>query len=77
MNAATIHRIADNLTNGNTSDAKKQAKRVSFVNLQLGFFSGLGWSKTHATAAAVYLKTPTPETWQQYCDASAAEKGTS
>jgi uncharacterized protein YjbI with pentapeptide repeats len=70
MNPATLFRIADNLTNGNLTDAKKQAKRVSFVNLQLGFFSALAWSKTKATAAAIYLKNPSQETWQQFCDAS-------
>jgi hypothetical protein len=70
MNANAIHRIADNLVNGNQADAKKLAKRVSFAELQIGF-AALGWSEGHATAAAIYLKKPSPATWQRYCDASA------
>lgn len=71
MSTNAIHRIADNLVNGNLTDAKKQAKRVSFAELQLGF-RAFGWGEVHAAAAALYLKHPSPTTWQRYCDASVA-----
>lgn len=64
-----MHRIVDDLVNGNLSDAKRRAARYSQGALQLGFFFTAGFSKRKATAAAVYLKNPSQDTWQQYCDA--------
>lgn len=63
-----IQRIADNLENGNLTDAKAQAKRYSARALYTGFVS-VGMSTKRAEAAATYLKGPTQETYQRYCDA--------
>ncbi len=60
--------IADNLINGNLTDAKRQAKRVSQGTLAAGFFS-IGFSLRKSAAAALYLKHPTNQTWQSFCDA--------
>jgi hypothetical protein len=69
MNTRQIQRITENLVNGNLTDAKQQAKRVSYAALKLALVSGSGWSESKATAAASYLKNASNETFQQYCDA--------
>ncbi len=68
-NETTIERIANDLTNGNLTDAKKAARRVSIHSLRMGFVAQAGWSDAKATAAAHYLKGPSQESFQAFCDA--------
>lgn len=60
--------VANNLINGNTADAKTGARRLRAGEIKSGFIH-LGWSSTRALAAAIYLKNPTQDTYQAYCDA--------
>lgn len=69
MNDTQCERICANLINGNISDAKKQAKRVTATAIG-SYLREIGWSDYRATCAAHYLKNPTPHNWQKYCDAA-------
>lgn len=61
-----------NLINGNLSDARRQAKRVSWNRIFKSARLDMGWSESKAIAAADYLKASDGETrdaFQRYCDA--------
>jgi hypothetical protein len=60
----------DNYINGNLSDAKRQAKRISLPSLQGYMVYNLGWNPEKASAVATYLKHPSPDTFQASCDAT-------
>ena len=63
----TLERIVHDLINGNLTDARKRAKRVSKLNLIFGFQDIAGYSANKAVYATKYLKTG--EGFQAYCDA--------
>jgi len=57
-----------NFINGNLSDAKQQAKRVTEIAL---FDAAIRAGKRHETARAIanYLKRPTRRSWEAACAA--------
>lgn len=62
-----LARLFDNLTNGNLTDAKRQARRHSSFALSMFARQILGWSFDRSVKAAAYLKGRC--TFQAYCDA--------
>jgi hypothetical protein len=65
MNA--LERIVSDLINGNLTDARKRAKKVSTTKLISGLEELAGYSTNKAVLAARYLKTC--EGFQAYFDA--------
>jgi hypothetical protein len=63
-----IESLANDLINGNLSDAKKKARSFGAHDICRGFIE-LGWTTGKARAAAIYLKDPDQESFQAYCDA--------
>lgn len=59
--------MINNLINGNLSDARRQARRYSYDNINM-FLLGIDWSSIKASAAANYLKHGGNERFQTYCD---------
>lgn len=64
-----IDQIASDLINGNLTDAKRRAKRASFDAIVNHFTESGGYSNEKALRAAAYLKHPSQESFQAYCDA--------
>lgn len=64
-----IDQIAADLINGNLTEAKRRAKRVNIDPL-VNHFTEIGWSNEKALRAEVYLKHPSQESFQSYCDAN-------
>lgn len=58
--------IYNNLINGNLSEAKVQAEKVSLNKLIIGFVNSVGLTYAKARAAARYLKGL--DTFQNYAD---------
>jgi len=61
-----VSTIANNLINGNLTDAKRGARSVGGQRLY-NYFLGIGWSEKKANAAAMYLKYPSQGTYNNYC----------
>lgn len=61
-----LERILVDLENGNLTDAKRQARGVSFYNIMQFARDNLGYSSRLAVNAAGYLKGEI--TFQHYCD---------
>ena len=59
--------MIDNYINGNLSDARKQAKRITLADIRATLIEGCGYSFKKATLTAEYLKTG--EGYQAACDA--------
>lgn len=59
----------ENLINGNLTTAKKQAERLTATCLYETAMRDFGFTPTKAARAAIYLKEPTQESYQAYCDA--------
>jgi hypothetical protein len=66
QNREPLDRLADNLINGNISDARKQARRHSEFRLSMFFRQCCCWPLEKSMLAAHFLKTG--EGWQAYCD---------
>jgi hypothetical protein len=66
---SALQLLADNLINGNLSTAKKQARRHSAHTLRRFFADECQWSGEKSALAAIYLKDPSNESFQAYCDA--------
>ena len=64
-----INDCIDNFINGNLSDAKRQATRLTKIGLYKRMRSLYGWSHAKAFTAAHYLKNPSQVTFQAACDA--------
>jgi hypothetical protein len=60
----------DNYINGNLSDAKAQAKRLSKVSLYRSMRRTYGWDHARAFTAATYLKEPSQATFDAACAVS-------
>ena len=60
--------LFNNLINGNLDDAKKQARKHTKLGITR-YMEEMGYSSDKATKAAEYLKNPSNETYQIYCDA--------
>lgn len=58
-----------NLVNGNLTTAKKQAERLTATCLFQTAMEDFGFTERRANKAARYLKNPSQETFQAYCDA--------
>lgn len=56
----------ENYLNGNLADAKKQAKRISFVDLYEALSINYGYKSIAAFNIAQFLKGKI--TWQELCD---------
>ena len=64
-----LHRIYQNLLNGNLRDAQEDARHVSDKALTDYAKEDLAWELQTAKAAVNYLKKRVP--FQAYCDAAA------
>lgn len=62
-----MNALLDNLTNGNLTDAKKQAVRFDMFTIARNAMEYLGYSRNKAIMAGAYLKGRC--TFQAYCDA--------
>lgn len=62
----TTIRIIENLINGNISDAKKEAKKVSQINIEATCFGSFGMSEHKSRNTAAFLKGKLD--FQSYCD---------
>ncbi len=60
--------VFDNLINGNLKDAKHGAQKFSGAQLAR-YAMNIGWTKRKAHAAAYYLKNPSQQSYDQYCQA--------
>lgn len=64
-----MNSVLNNLVNGNLTDAKEGAKKYDLTHLASYFRRNGGMSFAKAAKAARYLKFPSEETFQSYCDA--------
>jgi hypothetical protein len=62
-----LESLANNLVNGNLSDARNQAKRFNYMKIIDFLQEYLGYSADKAHKAACYLKSG--NNYQAYCDA--------
>lgn len=60
--------LTNNLINGNLTDAKQAAQIYTYYQIWNYLCNTAGWSATKAKAAAVYLKNPSQETYDMYCN---------
>lgn len=67
MNKVLAAAAIENLINGNLSDAKRQAKRITYREFREVAGDYFGALKAHC--AAEYLKNPNDKTYQNYCNA--------
>ena len=65
----TPYRIAENYINGNLTEAKEGAKRITQSALRLSLIMEMGYNPEAATAIAAFLKGR--GTFQDACDAEA------
>jgi len=55
MNAKQVERVAESIINGQFTQAREQAKRLSWRSLFVGFRE-LGWSEAESTRRADQVK---------------------
>lgn len=68
MNTNKLESLINNLLNGNLATAKAQAKRLSGDAIR-SYLAENGLSNEKSALAALYLKSPSREAFQAYCDA--------
>lgn len=59
----------EHLENGNTTDARRMAKKSSAAILVESGQELMYWSKEKSVAAALYLKKPSKKTYDSFCNA--------